>query len=75
MSFDDDFYNKFNTNSPKKSNFKSGILVPFASGVLGASLVLGITLGVPNIRNTILSNTNIPSTSSTAEQTPKSRNS
>ena len=52
MSENDDFYQKFNTSgNSKKGNFRSSVFVPFISGVLGASLVLGIYLGFPNIRS------------------------
>lgn len=61
MSDHEDFYNKFNINSPKKHNFKSNVFVPFISGVLGASLVMGLTFGVPNIRKTLIPNTNTES--------------
>lgn len=62
MSENDDFYSKFNIDSPKKHNSKSNIFVPFISGVLGASLVLGLAFGVPNIRNTLIPNANTEST-------------
>ena len=64
MSENEDFYSKFNTDSPKKHNFKSNVFVPFISGVLGASLVMGLTFGVPNIRKTLIPNTNTESTNS-----------
>ncbi len=51
MSENEDIYKKFNSDSPKSSNFKSNIFVPFISGLLGASLVLGLYVGLPNIRN------------------------
>ena len=39
----------------KKSNFNFGkqVVVPFVSGVVGASVVLGTCLGVPSIRETL----------------------
>lgn len=40
---------KINTNS-----FSKSILVPFISGVLGATIVIGTCFGIPQIRNTIL---------------------
>ena len=64
MSENDDFYSKFNVDSPKKHNSKSNVFVPFISGVLGASLVLGLTFGVPAIRKTLIPSTNTESTNS-----------
>ena len=64
MSENDDFYSKFNIESPKKNNSKSNIFVPFISGVLGASLVLGLAFGVPTIRKALISNINTESTNS-----------
>ncbi len=42
------------TNSSENSKGGSGFLMPFFSGVLGTTLVLGITFGVPPIRDMIL---------------------
>lgn len=56
MNENDDFYSKFNTTPPKKHHFKSNVFVPFISGALGASLVLGLAFGVPNIKNTLITN-------------------
>lgn len=50
-------------NNSSKGSFKSSIFVPFISGVLGCSLVLGTCFGVPNIREKILGEKN--STNST----------
>ena len=51
-------------NSSSKGSFRSSILVPFISGVLGCSLVLGTCFGVPNIREKIVGRSN--STNSTS---------
>ena len=54
----DDFNNSFKqTNNPKN---RSGWITPFISGVVGASLVVGVCFGVPNIKNKLL-NSNEPS--------------
>lgn len=55
MNENEDFYKKFNSDSSKKSNFKSNVFIPFISGLLGAALVLGLAFGVPNIRKTLVS--------------------
>ena len=51
-------------NSSSKGSFRSSIFVPFISGVLGCSLVLGTCFGVPNIREKIVGGSN--STNSTS---------
>lgn len=48
---DDNFYQKFDG---EKSKASSNIFMPFISGVLGASLVVGTCFGVPNVRNKFL---------------------
>lgn len=65
---DDNFYQKFDGESKKSSNSASNILVPFISGVLGATLVVGTCFGVPNIRNKLLPNNEIVSNSSIVTQ-------
>ena len=46
-----------------QSNFGKSVAVPFLSGVLGATLVLGTCLGVPEIRNNIIGENNNKSVS------------
>lgn len=41
-----------------QSNFGKSVAVPFLSGVLGATLVLGTCLGVPEIRSNIVGENN-----------------
>ena len=72
MSENDDFYSKFNIESPKKNISKSKVFVSFISGVLGASLVLGLTFGVPTIRKTLIPGANTESTNS--KENSNSRN-
>ena len=74
MSENEDFYSKFNTNSQKRHTFKSNIFVPFLSGILGASLVLGLTFGVPNIRKSVLPNPNTTFNSNNSELNPSTNN-
>lgn len=54
-----EFEKIINNNHSSNSFFKS-ILIPFISGVLGCSLVLGTCFAIPNIKNRLLnpSNTN-----------------
>ena len=41
-------------NKKQNSSFGRSVVVPFISGVLGCSLVLGTCFGVPNIREKII---------------------
>ena len=61
---DDNFYQKFDEESKKSKISASNILVPFVSGVLGATLVVGTCFGVPSIRSKLLSNNEVVSESS-----------
>ncbi|MBO4815386.1 MAG: trypsin-like peptidase domain-containing protein [Clostridia bacterium] len=68
MNDNEDFYQKFNSNSKKNGSFKRNVFVPFISGVLGSALVLGIAFNIPNIKDNLKSDnsfnsTNIESTS------------
>ena len=53
---------EFTVTSKKEKNNKSGfgktVVVPFISGLVGGTLILGTCLGVPTIRNSILGNQN-----------------
>ncbi len=51
-----EFKNIVNTKPERKSSFefKNKVLVPFFSGVLGCSLVIGTCFGVPQIKSKIL---------------------
>lgn len=69
MSENYDFYRNFNEDKPKFTKFKSNILVPFISGLLGASLVVGLIFGVPNVRNSLISNNSISTNNSNTEKT------
>lgn len=46
--------NEFKPAKPKKEKHGSKIIVPFISGMLGASLIIGICFGVPGIKSKIL---------------------
>jgi len=60
---------EFNFND-KKSNFNFGktVVLPFVSGVLGASIVLGTCFGVPTIREQILGSDNETTSPTTTSQ-------
>jgi len=46
------------TTPPKKSGFGKNVFVPFVSGIVGASLVIGVCFGVPNVRTALIGDTN-----------------
>ncbi len=39
---------------PKKSGFGKTVFVPFVSGLVGASLVVGVCFGVPNVKSALI---------------------
>ena len=53
MNDNDSFYQKFDSGTSKKGNFKSNFFLPFISGILGSLLVIGTCFGVPSVRNKI----------------------
>ena len=57
MSENDDIYKKFNLDTKKSGSFKSNIFVPFISGALGATLVVGLAFGSPKIRKSLITYT------------------
>ena len=67
---DDNFYQKFDVENGKSKTVTSNIFVPFISGILGASLVVGTCFGVPNIKNKLITNNEIISDSAVITQVP-----
>lgn len=67
--------NNFNDNNSKKThiNFTKSILLPFFSGIVGTTLVIGICLGTPTIKEKLFNNSNVsvqqPASSSTSTST------
>ena len=56
---DNEFKNVIsNPGSYQKGSFGKTIGIPFTSGILGCSLVLGTCFGVPEIKQKLFSNTN-----------------
>ena len=49
-----------NTNNKQSSGFGKTVLVPFFSGVVGCSVVLGTCFGVPSIKQKLLGNDTVP---------------
>ena len=57
-----------NQNSKKlKLGFTKGIFVPFISGILGTSLIIGLCLNIPVIRTKIVETLDLNTSSSTTE--------
>lgn len=62
---DNNFKNVFNEDFERKTSYgvKRHIVVPFISGVIGCSVVIGTCFGVPQIKSKILGTTSVTSTS------------
>ena len=58
----------FSTKEKNKTSFSKSVLVPFFSGVLGTTLVIGTCFGIPQIREKFIGN------ASTTVSTGTSRN-
>ncbi len=52
----------------QKMNWGKQVFMPFVSGVLGAGLVLGVCLGIPDVRTGLLKTTNGTVSTSTSNQ-------
>lgn len=48
----------YNKSSKNHSGFGKSVLIPFVSGVLGCSVVIGTCFGIPSIRTKIIGTTN-----------------
>ena len=64
-------------NTPKQSSFGKNVFVPFVSGIVGASLVVGVCFGVPQVRENLLGNSNasVPTYSTIDKTETKNNNS
>ena len=56
----------YNTNYKKSSGFGKTILLPFFSGILGCSLVIGTCFGVPSIKEKLIGETTVNTTVQTS---------
>lgn len=56
----------FSTNDSKKgkNNFSRNVVLPFFSGILGATLVIGTCFGVPTIRESIIGGASVTTSTS-----------
>ena len=68
MKMENSFKNVFDESYERKNSFgfKNRVLIPFVSGVLGCSVVIGTCFGVPQIKSKILGTTTTPTSSSTS---------
>ena len=55
---ENDGFEKIIDNNHSSNSFFRNFLIPFISGVLGCTLVLGTCFGIPNIKNKIFNTTN-----------------
>ncbi len=76
MSNSEDDFNYSTNNNFKKAKpvknsrgFGKTVLVPFVSGILGATLVIGTCFGVPKIKNKIFNFSSTPTSSVASNQT------
>ncbi len=60
----------YDKSSNNKSGFGKSVIIPFVSGILGCSVVIGTCFGVPSIRNTIIgsSSSSISTTNNNSTQ-------
>ena len=65
---DNNFKNVFEENYERRNfyGFKNKVVVPFVSGVLGCSLVIGTCFGIPQIKSKILGTTTPTSSSASS---------
>jgi serine protease Do len=54
-------------SNSKKTNLGKTVVVPFISGIVGCSLVLGTCFGVPQIKEKLLSSESVTTSSSTSD--------
>ncbi len=54
MEENENSFKSVTLNKPQNYNFSKTILLPFISGIIGASLVIGTCFGVPKLREKIL---------------------
>ncbi len=60
---------EMNNHQKTKTGFGKGFFLPFVSGVLGCSLVLGVCFGVPTIKEKLLNTNSTNSSSNTQSST------
>ncbi len=73
---ENNFRNVLDYSEKKEKNhtLKNNIIVPFLSGVLGCSLVMGTCFGVPQIKEKIVGNTNTSASTSASSNSSYDKN-
>lgn len=64
-----EFFKTVDSNKPQKIGFLKGILIPFTSGLLGASIVLGVCLTIPQVKTQVTDMFGITSNNSSSIST------
>ena len=62
----------YNKTSKNYSGFGKSVLIPFVSGILGCSVVIGTCFGIPSIKTKIIGDTNSSSISTTNNSSTES---
>ena len=62
-------YNKNEKSQKNKTGFGKTVILPFVSGVVGCSVVLGTCFGVPTIRSKLINNSSINISTSNSSST------
>lgn len=52
-------YSNFSSSKKSSNSFSKNVILPFFSGILGCSLVIGTCFGVPTIKEKIIGTTNV----------------
>lgn len=55
---DNNDYKVISSSNKNSFSFGKNVLIPFCSGIIGSGLVLGIVLGIPNIKNEVIGKNN-----------------
>lgn len=59
MEENENTFKSVNVTKKNEYNYLKGVILPFVSGIIGASLVIGTCFGIPKIREKILNEGNI----------------
>lgn len=59
MEENENSFKSVTVSKPPRNSFTKSVLLPFASGILGASLVVGTCFGIPQVREKIFEGENV----------------
>ncbi len=68
MEENENTFKSVNINKTHDHSYLKGVIIPFVSGIIGASLVIGTCFGIPKIREKILNEDSISRGSSNSYQ-------